>query len=66
MAMETVDDAIAKVNGWFLATEFDAKTFFNGICPLIWLTARRRGTVGDVYFHAAAGEFVGVLTIAEL
>ena len=77
LSIETVEDAIAKVNGWLHAevglalnvdtAEFDAKTFcWHLPVNLAYGATGRLGTVGDVYLHAATGEFVGAPTVAEL
>ena len=77
LSIETAEDAIAKVNGWLHteiglalnvdAAQFDAKTFcWHLPVNLAYGSTGRLGTVGDIYLHAATGEFVGAPTVAEL
>lgn len=77
LSVETAEDAIAKVNRWLHtevglalnvdAADFDAKTFcWHLPVNLAYGSTGRLGTVGDVYLHAATGEFVGAPTVAEL
>ena len=77
LSIETAEDAIAKVNGWLHqevglalnvdAAQFDAKTFcWHLSVNLAYGSTGRLGTVGDIYLHAATGEFVGVPSVAEL
>jgi len=77
LSIETAEDAIAKVNGWLHAevglalnvdeARFDEKTFcWHLAVNLAYGATGRLGTVGDVYLHAATGEFVGAPSVDEL
>jgi len=77
LSVETAEDAISKVNRWLHAevglalnvdaADFDGKTFcWHLPVNLAYGSTGRLGTVGDIYLHAATGEFVGAPSAAEL
>lgn len=77
LAIETVEKAIAAVNRWLhtqvgMALNASEATFnLESFCwhvPifLAYGETGALGVIGDVYLHAATGEFVGVLSADEL
>jgi len=77
LAIETGENAIAAVNRWLhrevgMALNASEATFnFESFCwhvPIFpaYGETGALGVVGDVYLHAATGEFIGVLSADEL
>lgn len=77
LAIETAESAIASVNRWLhrevgmalnvLSAVFSPETFcWHLPVHLAYAETGSLGIIGDVYIHAATGEFVGAPTAEEL